>query len=555
MPTRSIAVKVTPSPAARVSADALALLVTEEDLEGEGAGALGTVDLALHGHLRAAARAERFTGKPGQELELATLGRLPARRVHLLGLGTLEHAAEESRQNGHEPVRVALGRAARAAVQAGARSLSVALPELVRDDVPGAARAAVEGALLGAYTFLRYKKADPARPPGLSSLLLALPAKADRSETLHREVALAREVSSAVAWARDLVNLGPADCTPTRLAKAASELGRDRRLKVRIRGPREIAALGMGLFLGVSRGSAEPPRLVEVGYRPKGAGARLPPLVLVGKAITFDAGGLSLKPTESMVSMHTDMAGSAAVLGTMRVVAALSPPFPVHAVLGACENMPGGHAYKPSDVLRAFDGQTVEVTNTDAEGRLVLGDLLAWAKEALRPAAMVDLATLTGACMVALGTTTAGLFGPDGKLLEAILSAARTAGEDVWRMPLTPALEEQLKSERADMKNTGERWGSAITAAHFLHRFSGDLPWAHLDIAGPAHAQKDHDYVASGGTGFGVRTLVELVRGWPENRERSKPSPRPARTAAPRRSPASATPRAPSRPRPRPRAR
>jgi leucyl aminopeptidase len=269
----------------------------------------------------------------------------------------------------------------------------------------------------------------------------------------------------------------------------------------------------MGMFLGVTRGSAEPPRLVQVSYVPRGAAGKAP-LVLVGKAITFDSGGLSLKPTESMVTMNTDMAGAAAVLAAMRVVAGLRPPFPVHAVLGACENMPGGRAYKPSDVLRAFDGKTVEITNTDAEGRLVLGDVLAWAGKALRPAAMVDVATLTGACVVALGNTTAGLFGPDGKVVDAVLAAARVAGEDVWRLPLTPALEENLESDRADMKNTGERWGGAITAAHFLHRFAGDVPWAHLDIAGPSHAGKERGYVVPGGTGFGVRTLVELVRGW-----------------------------------------
>ena len=270
----------------------------------------------------------------------------------------------------------------------------------------------------------------------------------------------------------------------------------------------------MGMFLGVARGSFEEPRLVQVSYRPRGPLGRRPPIVLVGKAITFDSGGLSLKPTESMVTMHTDMAGSAAVLGAMKVIATLAPSFPVHAVLGACENMPSGQAYKPSDVLRAFDGQTVDITNTDAEGRLVLGDVLAWAGKTLAPAAMVDVATLTGACMVALGNTTAGLFGPDGKVVEAIAKAAKAAGEDVFRLPLIEALKEQLKSDRADLKNTGERWGGAITAAHFLHKFARDVPWAHLDIAGPSHSSKDRGYLAAGGTGFAVRTLVELVRGW-----------------------------------------
>jgi leucyl aminopeptidase len=303
-------------------------------------------------------------------------------------------------------------------------------------------------------------------------------------------------------------------CTPSHLARQAQALAKEAGLACEVKGPAEIAALGMGMFLGVTRGSAEEPRLVRVSHLPRGEAGRKKPLVLVGKAITFDSGGLSLKPTDGMLTMNGDMAGAAAVVGAMRVVAELRPPFPVHAVFGACENMPGGRAYKPSDVLRAYNGKTVQVTNTDAEGRLVLGDVLAWAAKSFAPAAMVDVATLTGACMVALGNTTAGLFGPDGKVVEAVQAAARAAGEDVWRLPLTEALEEQLKSDRADLKNTGERWGGAITAAHFLHKFAGEVPWAHLDIAGPSHSAKERGYVAAGGTGFAVRTLVELVRAW-----------------------------------------
>jgi leucyl aminopeptidase len=212
--------------------------------------------------------------------------------------------------------------------------------------------------------------------------------------------------------------------------------------------------------------------------------------------------------------MKTDMAGSAAALGAMRVVARLKPPFPVHALVGACENMPGGRAYKPSDVLTACNGKTVEITNTDAEGRLVLGDVLAWGISTLRPAAAIDLATLTGSCVVALGPTTAGAFGPDGKVMEGVLAAARAAGEDVWRMPLTETLKEQLKSEVADLKNAGERWGGAISAAWFLKEFVGETPWVHLDIAGPASTSKERGYLAKGATGAGIRTLVEFVRAW-----------------------------------------
>jgi leucyl aminopeptidase len=327
-------------------------------------------------------------------------------------------------------------------------------------------------------------------------------------------VVLARTVALAVAEARDLVNLGPAQCTPRRLADAARQAARRAGLTCQVRGPRQIEALRMGLFLGVTRGSAEPPRLVTLAWRPRGGGSRARPVVLVGKAVTFDSGGLSLKATEAMTTMHTDMAGSAAVIAAMQVVAALRPPFPVIGVFGACENMPGGRAYKPSDVLTAFGGQTVEITNTDAEGRLVLGDVLGWSARTFRPAALVDVATLTGACMVALGPSTAGAMGPDGAVLEGVLAAARRAGEDTWRLPLVELLKEQLKSERADLKNSGDRLGGALSAALFLQRFVGSAPWAHLDIAGPSHTAKERGYLTAGGTGFAVRTLVEFVRGW-----------------------------------------
>jgi leucyl aminopeptidase len=506
-----ISVEATGAEPLRITADALLLPVFEEDVRGKGAGAVAALDGRLDGGLLRAAKAERFEGKAGQELSLATLGRLPAGRVVLMGLGARAKAAEALDGAGYEPLRMAAGKAARGAVKAGARDVVVAVPDAANP--AAAAQASAEGALLGAYEFRAYKTAKEPRP-GLASLKVAVPAAKARAREVRDALALASDIGRAVAWARDLVNLGPADCTPTRLADAARELARGAGLKVEVRGPREIAQLKMGMFLGVTRGSAEEPRLVNVSWIPPGAAARKAPVVLVGKAITFDSGGLSLKPTESMVTMNTDMAGSAAVLGAMSVVARLKPPFPVHGVLGACENMPGGRAYKPSDVLVAFDGQTVEITNTDAEGRLVLGDVIAWAAKRWSPGILVDVATLTGACMVALGMTTAGLLGPDGRAIDAVLAAAGASGEDVWRLPLVDALKENLKSDRADWRNTGERWGGAISAAHFLHAFAKDTPWAHLDIAGPSHATKERGYVAKGGTGFALRTLVELVRGW-----------------------------------------
>ncbi len=268
------------------------------------------------------------------------------------------------------------------------------------------------------------------------------------------------------------------------------------------------------MFLGVTRGSAEPPRLVTVSWVPRGAAARKRPVVLVGKAITFDSGGLSLKPTESMVTMNTDMAGSAAVLGAMRVVAALRPPFPVHAVLGACENMPGGRAYKPSDVLIALDGQTVEITNTDAEGRLVLGDVMAWAARRWKPAAMIDVATLTGACMVALGMTTVGAprSGRPGGGRGARSGARRRRGR------LAAAARRVAQGAAEERPRRPEEHRRALRRRHQRRplpaRVREETPWAHLDIAGPSHAPKERGYVAKGGTGVGVRTLVELVRAW-----------------------------------------
>ncbi len=506
-----IAIEASGEAANAIEADALAVPVLEEEIRRGGARRVKELDALLDGALLAAARAERFEGKAGQDVQLATLGRIRAKRVVLAGMGPRAVFAEKARLEGWEPLRAAAGRAGRVAVKAGARSLAVVLPETAPDDVPAAARAAAEGAVLGSYTFARYKTGD--RPHALSIVRIAVGSGRERSRETRDALALASDVSGAVAWARDLVNLGPADCTPTLLADAAKALAREAGLSCEVRGPKEIAALEMGMFLGVARGSSEPPRLVTVSYTPAGASARhRRPVVLVGKAITFDSGGLSLKPTESMVTMNTDMAGAAAVLATMKVVAAVRPPFPVHAVLGACENMPGGRAYKPSDVLTAFGGKTVEITNTDAEGRLVLGDVLAWTADRFRPGLMVDVATLTGACMVGLGMTTAGLLGPDGPAVDAVLAAAHAAGEDVWRLPMVEVQKEQLESDRADLKNSGERWGGAITAAHFLHAFAKDAPWAHIDIAGPSHATKERGYVAKGGTGFGVRTLVELVR-------------------------------------------
>ncbi|MCP3057418.1 leucyl aminopeptidase [Myxococcus sp. K38C18041901] len=473
---------------------------------GEGAPAgLAAADSALEGRLRGAATQEGFKAKADQSLVMHTLGRIPAGRVLLLGLGSRARFQPEV-------LRLAAGRAAKTAQRLKVASLVMALP--VTDAQADAARAVVEGLELGAYKFDKYKSSareeKGAKKPVKVSLVL--PEGVEKSRELEDALALGKRVAEAANWARDLVNEPPNAVTPTVLAEAARKSAKEHGLKITIGGQREIEKLRMGMFLGVTAGSTEEPRLIHVEYTPKNArDAKRPPLALVGKAITFDSGGLSLKPTEGMVDMKTDMAGSAAVLGAMQVIAQLKPPFPVHAFIGACENMPAGNAYKPGDILTSRLGKTVEITNTDAEGRLVLGDMLTWACEH-KPSAVIDLATLTGACIVALGNYIVGAFGDDDDTVNQVLQSARTAGEEMWRLPVSELQKDALRSEVADMKNSGERWGGSINAALFLKEFVGDTPWVHLDIAGPSNSPKERGYLSKGGTGVGVRTLVEWVR-------------------------------------------
>jgi leucyl aminopeptidase len=490
--------------AAPAGGELLVLPLFEEELGEARPEVLTSTDTALEGRLLKAAAQEGFKGKADQSFTLHTLGRLEAERVLLLGLGARARYTPEV-------LRLAAGRAAKAAQRARLRSLSLALPAV--EDLAAAFQAAVEGMELGAYRFDRYKSSskEEKEPPRLGTVRLMLPPGASRSKEHDEVVAHAQRVAEATNWARDLVNEPANVLTPTRLAQAAQSLAREG-LKVTVGGRKEIQKQRMGMFLAVAQGSAEEPRLIHVAWVPKNARqAKRPPLALVGKAITFDSGGLSLKTNEGMLDMKVDMAGSAAVLGAMKVVAALQPPFPVHAFIGACENMPSGTSYKLGDVLTSRLGKTVEITNTDAEGRLVLGDVLAWACEH-KPALLVDLATLTGACVIALGNYVVGAFGENEAAVAAVLEAGRTAGESLWRLPLVELQRETLRSEVADMKNTGERWGGAITAALFLKEFVGDTPWVHLDIAGPATSPKERGYHNKGATGVGVRTLVELVR-------------------------------------------
>jgi leucyl aminopeptidase len=502
MPSALPSVTLATATALRLDADVLILPVLESDTKAAADATMTDVDRALGGHLHRAAAADGFKGRADQLFLFHTQGKLPTARVVLVGLGPRERCTPEH-------LRQAAGRAVRASLRGKGMHVALQLPATA-DDV-GSLRAATEGALLGAYRFDRYRTNGAEERGTLGSLKVALPPGVRHTEALEEALKLAAQVASATNHVRDLVNEPAAQLTPERLAEEARRLGRESGLKVRIDGPEELARLKMGMFLAVGQGSANTPRLIELSYVPKGKAASLPPLALVGKAITFDSGGLSLKPADGMVEMKTDMAGAAALLGVMEVVAQLKPPFPVVAFLGAAENMPSGTAYRPGDILTSRLGKTVEVTNTDAEGRLVLGDVLAYAAERA-PSAIIDVATLTGACIVALGQHVVGLWATQDALADEVLAASRRAGEAVWRMPLVELQKESLRSEIADMKNTGERPGAAIAAALFLREFVGPVPWVHLDIAGPSVSSKERGYFVKGATGVTVRTLVELVR-------------------------------------------
>ena len=440
----------------------------------------------------AALARQGFKGKLGEAREVPGTA---APRLVALGMGERSTVTAESlRRAGAALVRKAW-RDSRAAT-----TVLAAAPAL---EVAEAARALAEGAAMASYRFTRYKS----DPDACRLQALAVVAAADRASV---EAGLARgtRVAEAVALARDVATEPAAAMTPRRLAEVATEIAEAQGLGISVLDEVAIVNEGLGGLAGVAQGSDEPARLIELVYDPPGAEGTL---ALVGKGITFDSGGLSIKTAEGMETMKTDKSGAAAVLGALSAVPALAPRVKVIGIIPTTENMSGGRALKPGDVLKIRNGKTVEVLNTDAEGRLVLADALSLAVEA-HADAIVDVATLTGACVVALGRRVAGLMGNSDDWVAQVRGAAERAGEPVWPLPLPEEYRKQLDSEVADLKNiSGGRYAGALTAALFLKEFVGGIPWAHLDIAGPARSEEEEGYLPKGATGFGVRTLLEVV--------------------------------------------
>ncbi|WP_448072282.1 leucyl aminopeptidase [Georgenia yuyongxinii] len=474
---------------AHASADALVLAVAQTD---EGPRLLLPDQLPAKAVVKLAAvlPALGVTGKADEVARVPAGGEVAATVVVLTGVGPVTD----------EPTPEALRRAAGAAVRglAGTADAVLALPAANAAQVGAVA----EGALLGAYRFDHYKSTEPAP---VARLDLATPVA--REKDAKAALARARAVGEGVRAARDLVNASPRHLYPQTFADAARAAAKGTKVKVTVLDERELAAGGYGGILAVGQGSARPPRLVKVAYSPARPTAHY---ALVGKGITFDSGGLSLKPAKGMEAMKSDMAGAATVLHTVLAAAALELPVKVTGWLALAENMPGGGAQRPSDVIVMRDGTTVEVLNTDAEGRLVLGDALVAACEE-KPDAVLDIATLTGAQVVALGNRVAAVMGTE-TLRDAVVTVAGDVGEQAWPMPLPEELRESMKSPVADIANMGDRFGGMLVAGLFLREFVGETPWAHLDVAGPAFNESaPYGYTPKGGTGMGLRTLLGVL--------------------------------------------
>ncbi|GAA3089090.1 leucyl aminopeptidase [Kribbella aluminosa] len=443
--------------------------------------------------LGATGKAGEVTKVPGPHLSK------PGKSATLIAVG-LGAAPDGSLKT--EDLRTAAGTGVRAAKISQSVAFALPTPDA------GCVRAVAEGALLGRYAFTTYKSADSSEAPGNLIVLTDLARNKDAKAALER----AQVTAESIAQVRDWVNTPPSDLHPVEFAADAVKLGKEYGVKVEVLDEKALAKGGYGGILGVGQGSANPPRLVRLTYTPR---KPVTHLAFVGKGITFDSGGLSLKTSSGMVSMKSDMAGAAAVIGATLAIARLGLPVQVTTYAAMAENMPSGSAARPSDVLTMYGGKTVEVLNTDAEGRLVLGDALVRASED-GPDLIVDVATLTGACVVALGTKVAGAFGNADSARDRVVDAALAAGEAMWPLPIPAEMLDKLKSHSkvADLANiTGEPWGGALAAAAFLGDFVADgIDWVHLDVAGPAFNDGGAaGYTPSGGTGYAVRTLIELA--------------------------------------------
>jgi leucyl aminopeptidase len=487
-------IRASNTPLSDWSGDGLAIGLFEEGLDLTGD--LAALDKRLAGALKELIEDEEFKGKPNSTAFTRLSGNTSIRKVILVGLGKADALNAES-------LRRAAASAAKLAKKQKCKTLGISLP-VCDDDAAQTAQAIAEGVQLALYQDNRFKSEPEEKETQVETVdLLGLNGQ-------DAAVTLANQIASGVMLARQLVAAPANEVTPITMAEVAQEIASEHGLELEILEKEECEKLGMGAFLGVAQASDLPPKFIHLTYKPKGTPKRK--LAIIGKGVTFDSGGLNIKGAGSGIeTMKMDMGGAAATFGAAKAIAQLKPDAEVHFISAVAENMISGHAMHPGDILKASNGKTIEVNNTDAEGRLTLADALVFADK-LGVDAIVDLATLTGACIVALGSEIAGMFTPSDELASELQTASESAGEKFWRMPMEEKYFEGLKSGIADMKNTGPRAGGSITASLFLKQFVKDTPaWAHLDVAGPVWTDKENGYNPSGATGFGVRTLVNWV--------------------------------------------
>jgi leucyl aminopeptidase len=458
------------------------------------------VDGALGGALSRLIDSGGIKGKLNQVTILHTLAKMPPERVAVVGLGKKDDMTPDN-------VRTAVAEACRALRKSGATTVAAVALGVGYAAIESltSAQAITEGGILGLYSFRKHMT-SPA--DGEVKRLTVIDSDVEKQGALEEGVRRGKIVGEAVCMARDLVNEPSNYMTPTILAEAARKLAGDCGIDITVMERDKVRELGMGAFLGVAQGSQEPPKFIVMRYKGRDAGDI--DIALVGKGITFDSGGISIKPSDGMGEMKGDMAGAASVMAAISAVADLKPPINVMAVVAATENLPSGTALKPGDILTAMGGKTIEIITTDAEGRLTLADAIGYAKKE-GAKKIVDVATLTGAIRIALGDVCMGAFTNNQDLIDKVIVAGRDAGERAWQMPMFDEYKEQNKSDVADIKNSGGRGAGSITAAQFLAEFAGDIPWVHLDIAAMDATEKERGYLVKGATGIPARTLINLV--------------------------------------------
>lgn len=486
--------------ATTVTADVLVCLEYEQ--EKTWSKAVRPVDQKLGGQLSQLRKSGEFSGKPNNTALLHIDGKLSVKRVLLVGLGARESVTLER-------IRQAMGTAVKRARSVKAKGIVCMIPDVPKatGHLHDVAQAMVEGFILGDYRFNEYRTDQSDNNHAVQSCTVLAPSTSNLEE-IREGTKRGQILGEATCFVRDLCNHPANVMTPSRVVTEAKKIARESKIKLKVLDRRQQEKLGMGGLLGVSRGSIEPPQFIVLEYA--GGPRTQKPIVFVGKTVTFDSGGISLKPSENMEQMKADMTGGAEVLATIRAASRLRLPVNAIGILPVTENMPSGKATKPGDILKMLSGKTVEVQNTDAEGRLILADGLAYATR-LKPACVIDVATLTGAAIVALGQFAIGMLGNDDTLKADLRKAGDYAGERVWEMPLWDEYFEQLKSDVADMRNIGGRGAGMITAGMFLSKFVGDHPWVHLDIASTDWSSGERPCIPKGPTGTGTRLLIQYL--------------------------------------------